>query len=198
MRGWVRFHAPDAVSTLVLRLYGFTNGDVSRCFSHWFLIGFSLVSHMVSHWFFTLVPHWFLNMVSHISPKGFSHRSSWEWASWRIIENGGMARVDWDCARGVGNEGAINGAFDAGFAPEFCSTRRFLGALEPARAGSCENAVVHPVRIVEEKAEHDGQREASCDRKKGRRKRVPFAWRVRMCWARLHCVELRMLMLRQT
>ena len=34
--------------------------------------------------------------------------------------------------------------------------------------------------------------------KKGRRKRVPFAWRVRMCWARLHCVELRMLMLRQT
>jgi hypothetical protein len=27
---------------------------------------------------------------------------------------------------------------------------------------------------------------------------VPFAWRVRMCWARLHCVELRMLMLRQT
>lgn len=109
-----------------------------------------------------------------------------------------MARVDWDCARGVGNEGAINGAFDAGFAPEFCSTRRFLGALERARAGSCENAVVHPVRIVEEKAEHDGQREASCDRKKGRRKRVPFAWRVRMCWARLHCVELRMLMLRQT
>ena len=69
-----------------------------------------------------------------------------------------MARVDWDCARGVGNEGAINGAFDAGFAPEFCSTRRFLGALERARAGSCENAVVHPVRIVEEKAEHDGQR----------------------------------------
>ena len=54
-----------------------------------------------------------------------------------------MARVDWDCARGVGNEGAINGAFDAGFAPEFCSTRRFLGALEPSRAGSCENAVVH-------------------------------------------------------
>ena len=114
------------------------------------------------------------------------------------IENGGMARVDWDCARGVGNQGAINGAFDASFASEFCSTRRFLGALEPARAGSCENAVVHPVRIVEEKAEHDGQREASCDREKGRRKRVPFAWRVRMCWARLHCVELRMLMLRQT
>jgi hypothetical protein len=49
-----------------------------------------------------------------------------------------MARVDWDCARGVGNEGAINGAFDAGFAPEFCSTRRFLGALERARAGSCD------------------------------------------------------------
>ena len=54
------------------------------------------------------------------------------------IENGGMARVDWDCARGVGNQGAINGAFDASFAPKFCSTRRFLGALELARAGSCE------------------------------------------------------------
>ena len=79
-----------------------------------------------------------------------------------------MARVDWDCARGVGNEGAINGAFDAGFAPEFCSTRRFLGALERARAGSCENAVVHPVRIVEEKAEHVGEREALCDQKKER------------------------------
>ena len=160
---------------------------VSRWLLTWFLIGFS-------HWFLIGFSTWFLTYPrrgSHIGPH-------WEWASWRIIENGGMARVDWDCARGVGNEGAINGAFDAGFAPEFCSTRRFLGALERARAGSCENAVVHPVRIVEEKAEHDGQREASCDRKKGRRKRVPFAWRVRMCWARLHCMELKILMMYQT
>ena len=101
-----------------------------------------------------------------------------------------MARVGWACTRGAWSQGAINGAFEAYFAPEFGSTRWFLGALEPARAGSCKNAVVHPVRIVEEKAEHVGEREALCDLEKGTRKRVPFAWRMRMCWARLHCVEL--------
>ena len=77
-----------------------------------------------------------------------------------------MARVGWDCTRGAGSQGAIDGAFEARFVLEFGSTRSFLGALEPARAGIVENAVVHPLRIVEQKAEHVGQWEAFCVRKK--------------------------------
>ena len=52
--------------------------------------------------------------------------------------------------------------------------------LSPCEQGIVKNAVVHPVRLVEQKAEHVGQREAFRDREKGRRRRVLFVWRVRM------------------
>ena len=86
-----------------------------------------------------------------------------------------MARVGWDCTRGAGSQGAIDGAFEARFVLEFGSTRSFLGALEPARAGIVENAVVHPLRIVEQKAEHVGQWEAFCVRKKGKAQSVCYS-----------------------
>ena len=49
--------------------------------------------------------------------------------------------------------------------------------LSPCEQGVVGNAVVHPVRLVEQKAEHVGQREAFRDREKGRRRRVLFVWR---------------------
>ena len=95
--------------------------------------------------------------------------------------NGGTARVVWGCARAAVGQGAVVGAFDARLVPGFGSTRWLRRSLGPARVGVVKNVVVHPVRFVEQKAKHVGQRGAFCDREKGRRRRVPFVRRVRMC-----------------
>ena len=59
------------------------------------------------------------------------------------MDNRGMARVGWDCARGAGSQGAINGAFDACFAPEFGSTRWLRGYWRCIGHGNGNSITVH-------------------------------------------------------
>lgn len=56
----------------------------------------------------------------------------------------------------------------------------YVVPIGPREREDGENAVIHPVQIVVQKAEHVGQREAFCNRGRGGRERVRFVRRVRM------------------